>query len=312
MPYAVSTLLTKSVVYCYVINMKTIKKYCLITLPYIVCIIASLAFFFFGNAFDSNIKSLMHGIAGSFLSIPILYLIYELSKDFSRRKLNKKLFDYAKMQIDRDVLSIINQLMKFVLTYDDVSLSPENVQHFLSQTKNEIANTLKKSEYLGFQVFKNWSITERNITTILENPFILKQLDNDQIVSIVDLLREIRAFEFMPKNVKDLYISTGKNVKGYKIESGRNLNERNNEYLDRHLLLKGLGNSKFLVVDFGDFAAYQTEKLLHIYKINEKYIEHIANTLFEFLSSIELWIELTGNEFLIDTKMFRSVLKRNV
>ena len=282
------------------------------TLPYIVCLIASISFFFFGNTFDSDIKSLVHGIAGSFLAIPILYLIYELSKDFSGRRLNRKLFDYAKMQIDRDVLSIINQLMKFVLTYDQVSLSPENLQHFLSQTKSEIRQRLKKTEYLGFQVLKNWSITERNITRILESPFILKQLDNDQIISIVDLLSEIRAFEFMPKNVKDLYISTGKNVKGYEIESGRDLNERNIEYPDRYLLLKALGNSKFLVVDFGDFAAHQTQKLLHIYKINEKYTEHMAHAIFEFLSSIKLWIELTGSEFLIDTKMFRPVLRANV
>lgn len=289
--------------------MGNIKKYSLTLLPYLICVISSVAFFCIGNLFKPDIKSLMHGIAGSFLAIPILYVIYGLSKDYSRRKLNEELLYYAKMQIDKDVLSIINQLMKFSLSYDEVSLSPGNVQEFLSKTQEDIVNKLRENEFLGFQVFKNWSISEQNITKILENPFILQHLSDDQIIAIVDLLKEIRSFDFIPKNVKDLYLSSGTNIKGYKIEAGKNINESNTEYPDRYLLLKDLGNGKYLVCDFGDFSAYQTNKLLNAYKINDKYIEQIANTLFRFLHSIKHWVEITGNEFVIDSKMFRTVIK---
>ncbi len=292
--------------------MKKIKKYCLKLLSYVVCIIAAYVFFIIGKKINSDIKGLMHGIAGSFLSIPALYLIYELSKNYSQRRLNKELFDYAKMQIDRDVLSTINQLMKVVLPYEKVEISPKSIKDFLSQTKNEFISTIKTNEYLGFQVFKNWSITEKNITKILENSFILQHLDNDQLISIIDLLKEIRSFEFMPKNIGDLYISTGKIAKGYKIENGKNLNESNNEYPDRYLLLKHLDENKFLVKDFGDFALYQKDKLLQIYRINNKYLDYLASSLLDLINSISLWIELTGYEFLIDTKMFRTSLRKNV
>lgn len=293
--------------------MNKIKKYCLLVLPYLVCIIATYVFFTLGLKFNSDIKGLMHGIAGSFLSIPILYLIYESSKNYSQQRLNKELFDYAKMQIDRDVLTIIDQLMKAVLPYEKVTISPENIKTFLSQSKNDLIATIKTNEYLGFQVLKNWSITEKNITRILENSFILQHLDSNQISAIIDLLKEIRVFEFMPKNLDDLYISTGGKAKEYKFESGENLNERNNEYPERYILLKHLEENKFIVKDFGDFALYQKDKLLQIYRINDKYLDHLASLFLGLINSIKLWIELTGYEFIIDTKMFRSSsLKKNV
>lgn len=254
----------------------------------------------------------MHGIAGSFLSIPSLYLMYELSKDYSQRRLNKELFDYAKMQIDRDVLSIINQLMKAVLSYEEVNMSPESIRSFLSQTESDLTLRMRTNEYLGFQVFKNWSITERNITNILENSFILQHLDSDQLIAIIDLLKEVRSFEFMPKNIDDLYVPTGKTAKGYRLENGKNLNERNTEYPDRYLLLKHLESDKFIVRDFGDFALYQKDKLLNTYRINDKYINHFAASLLSLINSLSLWIELTGHEFVIDTKMFRPTLRKIV
>lgn len=290
--------------------MQKIKKYCLKLLPYFVCTIAAYVFFILGNKTNSGIKGLMHGIAGSFLSIPALYFIYELSKNYSQRKLNKELFDYAKMQIDRDVLSIINQLMKVILPYEKVAMSPESIKAFLSQTKNNLITTIRTNEYLGFQVFKNWSITERNITKILENSFILQHLDSDQLIAIIDLLKEIRSFEFMPKNIDDLYVSTGENAKGYKIESGKNLNERNNEYPDRYLLLKHLEEDKFMVRDFGDFALYQKEKLLQVYRVNDQYLDCLVASFFDLISSIKHWLELTDYEFLIDTKLFRTSLRK--
>lgn len=280
-------------------------------LPYFGSIIAACAFFILGKKLNSDIKGLMHGIAGSFFSIPVLYLIYELSKNYSQRRLNKELFDYAKMQIDRDVLSTINQLMKLVLPYKKVALSTENIKTFLSQTKNDLIATIKTNEYLGFQVFKNWEITENNITKILENSFILQHLDNDQLIAIIGFLKEIRSFEFIPKNMDDLYISTEKIAERYKIESGKNLNEKNNEYPDRYLLLKQLEENKFIVKDFGDFAHYQKEKLLQIYKINDKYLGDFVSSLIDLIKSINLWLELTGHEFLIDTKMFRTSLSKN-
>lgn len=291
--------------------MNKIKKYCLRSLPYLACIIAAYVFFTLGSKFDSDIKGLMHGMAGLFFSIPILYLLYSLSKKYSQQKLNKELFDYAKMQIDIDVLAILNQLMKAILPYEQVAMAPEDIETFLSQSKDDFIAAIKTHEYIGFQVFKNWSLRGKNITKILQNPFILQHLDNDQLIAIIALLKEIRTAELMPENLDDLYISTGEQAKGYKIESSENLNKRNNKYPDRYMLLSHLEKNKFVVEDFGDFALYQKEKLLQIYRINDKYLDHFVSSFFGLINSIKIWIELTGYEFMIDTKMLRPSLRKH-
>jgi len=291
--------------YCRII-MKKIKRFLLLALPYSVSILSAYIFYILGNKFNSDIKGLMHGIAGSFLSIPILYLIYELSKRFSERKLNTKLFDHAKMQIDQDVLSIINQLMKLVRQYENVKLSPKDVQIFLSLSKKDISKNLKTNKFIGFQVFKMWEITEQNINKVLGNSFILNHLDNEQLISLVDLLDQVRLFDIIPKRIQDLYIPTNEEVKGYKIESGVNLNKKNTNYPERYVLLKYIQHNEYKVTDFGDFPLYQKKNLLNVYQVNEKYIEKFSTSIFTLISALKLWIELTNYEFIIDPKMFKS------
>lgn len=96
-----------------------------------------------------------------------------------------------------------------------------------------------------------------------------------------------------------------KKAVSFKIVSGKELNKENVKFPDRYLLLKELGNNKFLVVDFGDFPQYNTDELLKIFKINNKYIEIYVDIIFDLINKINNWIYLTGGEFLIDNKMFR-------
>lgn len=283
------------------------KRFSLKIFPYLICLAAFGVFYAIGTQFEGDIRSLFHGISGSFLGIPILYLIYELSKEFSNKKLNKELFDYAKMKIDQDVLSIVNQLMKLSLPYNEVTLSPEKIQLFLSNSEDVLKQQLEKHEYLGFQVFKSWEITERNISKVLENPFILEHLENEQTIAIVNLLKIIQSFDGLPKNLDDLYVCTEKGSRGYKVEKGTNINAENAKYPDRYLLLRDIGNGRYLVSDFGDFPKYQTEKLLFTYKINPKYISQFATSIHVFIECMNNWLDSSGNEFILNSKMFKSV-----
>jgi len=283
------------------------KRFSLKIFPYLICLAAFGAFYIIGKQFEGDIKNLFHGISGSFLGIPILYLIYELSKEFSNKKLNKELFDYAKMKIDQDVLSVVNQLMKLSLPYKEVAFSPEKIQLFLSNSEDDLKQQLEKHEYLGFQVFKSWGITEKNISKVLENPFILDHLENEQTIAIVNLLKIIQSFDVRPKNLDDLYVCTGKDSQGYKVEKGTNINTENAEYPDRYLLLRDVENGRYLVSDFGDFPRYQTEKLLFIYKINPKYVSQFASSIYVFIECINNWLDSSGNEFILNSKMFKSI-----
>jgi hypothetical protein len=209
------------------------------------------------------------------------------------------------MQIDQDVLSIINQLMKMTLPYEQVALSPEKINVFLSKSEEELENQLGRTEYLGFQVFKSWDITEKNISKVLENPFILEHLENEQTIAIIQLLKVIQSFDGMPKNIKDLYTCSEKKSESFKLEKGENISKGNDKYPDRYLLLRDLGDGKHLVSDFGDFPKYQTGKLLFTYKINPAYLPLVTSTIFVLIKYLNEWVDVSGGEFILNSKIFR-------
>lgn len=94
------------------------KKVLLKSLPYLAAIITGEFFYFLANKMDPNYYDLFINISAAFFAIPLLYFFYETAKSFSHKRLNREIFDYAKMQIDRELLSILNQLQKIVYTLD--------------------------------------------------------------------------------------------------------------------------------------------------------------------------------------------------
>lgn len=119
------------------------------------------------------------------------------------------IFDYAKMQVDREVLSIINQLNKIVYPLEEKDFSTTGIKNFLSIKKDNLIELLTKNKYLGFQVFKKWEVSEENLDDVLRNSYILARLGDDQIISIILIIKELRSLEMIQK-IKDLYEETGK------------------------------------------------------------------------------------------------------
>lgn len=281
-----------------------IRKTFLRVFPYLTSILAGLLFYLIGIRLSENFKGLFVSISAAFLAIPFIYLFYQVAQKFSKKKLNKEISDYAKMQIDREILSIINQLSKIVYPLEERDMTLKGIDNFLSIKGGNIKENISKKEYFGFQVFKKWDVSESNLHEILRNPYILSKLEDEQIIAVIQLIKSIRQLEQVQK-IKDLYIKTDKTASSFKIVSGKDLNERNVEFPDRYLLLKDLGDKKFLVLDFGDFPQYSIDKLLQIFKIADKYIDIYADAIFDLISEINNWVNLTGEEFLVDTKMFR-------
>lgn len=288
-----------------------INKKLLKTFPYIVSVLVGLLFYFCGLQLSENIRSLFINISAAFLVIPLLFLFYQTVQNISKRRLNKEIFDYAKMLIDREVLSIVNQLQKIVYPLEERDLSPKGVNKFLFLKTDELKKFLTENEYLGFQIFKTWEISETTLHDILKNPLIVNRLSDDQTISIISIIKSLRSLENIQKN-KNLYIDSDKKATSLKVVAGKELSEGNIRFPDRHLLLRDLDNDKFLVTDFGDIPLYYLEKSLNFFKVNKTLLDNYINIISQLKQEIINWLNLTGREFIIDTKMFRYVYaKRN-
>lgn len=284
------------------------KKIILKIIPYIASLLSGSLFFIISQYFESNLKNLLINISAAFFAIPFLYLFYQLTKEVSKKKLNKEIFDYAKMQIDSEILSILNHLMRMVYSLEKADYSLDGIGNFLSYKRDDIKLKILNNKYLGFQIFKTWKVKEDNLHEILKNPYILNKLKDEEIISIILLIKNLRYLQGF-SGIDDLYIKTGKKSKSYKIKHGLEINSENKKFENRYILLKKLGKGGFRVSGFGDFSKYDADKLLFEYKVNENYTEELVDAIYDLIKEINKWLNLTGKEFLIDTTVFRIARK---
>lgn len=287
------------------------KRWLLIMYPYLICIVVGTAILVGAYSTDGLTANLLLSMSAAFFVIPCLFVLYESVKKASERHLNRELYEYAKMQIDSEVLSIASQLIKSMYSYEETGMNEKRVQSFLEKELEDIKKTLAENEYIGFQVLKDWSNSIRNTKRILENPFIIQKLENEQAINVVKILRGLTNLEVIHKQMPGLYEIGDKKVQGYKVQGGTEINPRNVEYPDRYLLLQYLEGDKYLVKDFGDFPLYQVSNLLNICKIKKEYIDVYAEIVTFLMQAIEGWLACTNYEMIIDPSQFKGALSTN-
>jgi hypothetical protein len=278
-------------------------------LPYFVSICAGFLFYGLTPFVNENLKSLFIHLSAVFFAVSLMFLFYEVIKNLSHKKLNQEIFDYVKMQIDKEVLSIVNQLSKMVYSYKERDHSLGGISKFLLMNKEDIKNLVSTNEYLGFQIYKSWDMSEKGFHELLKNSFMVKRLEDSHVICIISIIKSLRAIEAMQK-WQDLYVMTETRATNYKTVSGRELSSYNVEFPDRLLLLKDIGDGKSIVEDFGDFPLYQKDKLLNAFTVNKSAVEPYSEIISEIISDINSWLEKTGSEVLVDTKTFRLVISK--
>src|SRR6056297_3006874 len=262
-----------------------IKRFLLKTTPYFVSFGVGVFFFVFSNKFNENFENLFLSLSASFISIPLIYLFYKLTKNISQRKLNKEIFDYSKMKIDKEILSITEVLFKIMYPYDKQRFNLDAIDKFLSFNLDDLKENFRNNKYLGFQIFKRLDFTQNRFQEILENPFLLDRLADQQIQSIILIIKKLRRIE----SLRD-----------------KNIHKKNNKKeSDSYKIVSGIENDKHFVQDFGDFKEGNKSKLLNYFTVKESYVEVYAEKVFDVVSEINKWINISGGEIIIDTKEFK-------
>ena len=87
-------------------------------------------------------------------------------------------------------------------------------------------------------------------------------------------------------------------VKGSEIAS--------NNLPNRYLLMEKLDKEKGIVRNFGDFPIGYIPVLTNYFTLNHGTLDKYCDILFLLIESINKWLKITNNEFIIDfTKQFR-------
>ncbi|MGD9639401.1 MAG: hypothetical protein AB7U85_10185 [Alphaproteobacteria bacterium] len=284
------------------------KKQTLMLIPYISSFLLGFLFFKLSLIISNDdYKSIISSISASFISIPILFLGYDSIKSISSKKLNKEIFDYAKVHIDKEFLSSLNKIHKIIYPNEERTFS--NLEKMLHiQSPEIIKQQIQDKKILGFTILKQWEEEQKKIEDIIKNPLILKAIDDDGIISLIQTLKSIRAIERIVFRDDFLTEKSKNRETTYELVPP---NDNNPEYPERYLLLTKLNGNKGIVTDFGDIKKYSLKDVLHSFKIAPQYQEIFSSLLFSLIKDFNYWFSTTGKEILIDTKEFRIIEKRN-
>ena len=284
--------------------MRRLQRTVLKSLPYLISFLIGVMLYFLSEIFNLRFQNLLINLSSVLISISIVFLSYEIIKELVERKLNKRVYNYAKWKIDSALLSVMGQLTKRISPIDDKTFMRE-LGFYLS--KDELSNKIQKSKYFGFQVLKEFDVDYSVLKELLENPFILSKMTNKEIISILEIIRKLEVFEDLLQT-KELFLKTNEMNNSFLISKRKNSNE-SNQVLPLNFYLIFRKSDKSSVFDFGYFDYSTENELLNLFKINEKYLVKYSNSIFNLLREIENWFILTGKKILIDTREFKPINK---
>lgn len=273
--------------------------------PYFTSLAAGIVVFAVATHLQEDYRGLLINISATLLAIPLLFLIYERARGFSTRRLTQELFEYGKLQIDRETLSIANQLIKLLYPYDCQDLSEQGMNTLFNLSKEDVSNILAKEAFLGFQVLKRWTGSEDGLAKVLENPLIVQRMDEDQTIAVVKLLKAIYFLETLHRNIPDLYEMSHSKTTKFLVKRGSEISELNIKLPDRYLLLKRHHGDKYTVTDFGDFAPFEVSCLLKRCTVNPNRLQMLADAIFAVIEALSDWTARTGDQFIVDPRTIR-------
>lgn len=261
--------------------------------------------FYLSGVVRPSLSNLLVNIAAALLAVPVVYFIYELTRGISTRRLRVTLFDEAKVRIDTEMLSVLNQMSKLLIDYERYRFSREWVLVFLNGKVDEIGQMLRAGEYAGFQVFKSWDSSIEHFASLLDSVSLHRVLTDEQLIAVVEVKTGVERLDYFLRNTEGLFTKSGTQLTEYRVSSGDDLGFEPSKLPNHILLLRVLAKGDCRIADFGSFAKGRIDDLLEVYRVGDKHAVEYASNIRLVLDGIESWVKLTGSEFIMDEKMFR-------
>lgn len=236
---------------------------------------------------DADVKSVLLNIFSSSVFFFLAYLFYDLIRQVILKKEKKYLVDYIKNRISNDIFVALYFLKKIIHGYNLDTNTLENIFSTVNYSKNEIFNSVKNQNYIGFQIFKNTDEVRSLFKDALNDNLILKYSSHVDSINILRIANNLARLEFTLKNESNFQKCAERGIE-FKIVNGRDINPENDE---KFLLLKKTNHpNRFVVYDSGFFENDKVENLLERYVLKERTSKEISEALFETFALMKQWL----------------------
>lgn len=163
-------------------------------LPYLVAFISGIILYFLTEKLitDSGLNNLMVNIASGLVSIPMVFIFYDVINKITSRTLHNSIFESVTFEINSQLVELIN-FISALLQINTPSVT-EELDDFLELENNEIYQKLniKKTDIKILENIKS------NLMSVIHKQSSFEILNEKQISSILNIIKEIT---FLIKNL---------------------------------------------------------------------------------------------------------------
>ena len=169
-----------------------LKNFILRLLPYVIAIIIGLIIFLIVHKIeyrDADVSNLLINISSDLLSIPFVFICYEVVNNFINRDLNNILFKSTTFDINSIIINIINDIRSNLGFKDPIN--KDNLEDFLLLNKENIQDYLDNENNLNKDTLDKMLKNSDNLKEIIRRTSTIQVLTPDQIRNLLYLSKEI-------------------------------------------------------------------------------------------------------------------------
>ena len=232
-------------------------------------------------------------------------LLSSIEEIVNTRITDKKDFLEIKRVTDLKMQNILIDLCRVLYETEESNVDRFNYSRLLNSSFEEIEQSLKKRQLLGFHLFKNVNLNIKDFIDFFNDELETYFLSAKEKRLIAKMVYSLRRYEKMLQ-IPDTFEKKGRCV-DFIVSSGYKINSDNSP--NSYLLLKPLLNDRFIVVSGGEFSPKIINILLDMLEINENYLSTFSQCLYDVIALVNDWIKLTGNYFIANQKPLSVVSK---
>lgn len=299
------------------------KRYSIKILPKLIIVFVGFALFFISDIYlKDNIQGLFINISATLISIPIVFIVYEIWQEKTHRKLNESVYSFAKNEMTQNLLKIKEQMKFFMegafvyfgnndIVIDDEDIGnikltmleknqidnideeefENNEDDIYSFEKDTIVPLIYDNRYLYFQILDlDISYLVEDMEKVLNNSFIMERLDDEKTQIIVHLIEALKMLDSFINLHDDLFLKTDIKIDNMEIEKiDKNIYQ---------LVYKEKDYKQILEIK-EIFHKTKVDKLSKVYIINPDYCAVFGDLVHEVLDCIKNWID-SGESIFVD------------
>lgn len=175
-------------------------------LPFLVAFLSGIILYLLTDKFisDVGLNNLLINVASGLVSIPLVFIFYDVINKITSRKLHNTLFESVSVDINNQLTLLIDFICDLLQMKKPETLS--ELDDFLELENSEIYQKLQIKP-IDEQVLRD---IKTELTNIIHKPSTFEILTEKQISSLLNIVKEIT---FLIKNLNSFVDKKGKHKK---------------------------------------------------------------------------------------------------